>query len=496
MGGPDRDVGGSYDVAIVGGGVQGACLFDRLAGGGHRVLLCDGGDFAGGTTQASALLVWGGLLYLARGDVRAGVGLSRCRDRWLAGSPDLAEPHAMSFVLGRRPHRRPLAARAALWAYWAVGGGRRRPPRFDTAFAEQAFLAPASAAARVRYEEGRLRPSDAQLVAHWLRPSATARAINHCRAVGGGYDRRCQRWCLDLHDAATGRAVEVTARWVVNAAGPRADRVNDTFDVRSPWEHVLAKGASLCVPRPAGHRDTLVFDAADAADGYSLVPWGPVSMWGSTEDVVGSPEEGRHADRGDVERLLELLNRHLRRPIEPADVVSLRCGVRPLVVRRGTRPADPSRASKQWRVHVDADRPWVTLYGGKITSSPEMAGRAAAVLGRRLGPAAGPVRRVESPLPATASFPGLSAPVPSAAWCRRWQACRSLDDYLRRRTNVAQWVPRGGLGRHGEHRPALVEIAAEFGDDPAAAVDAYERTIERDHDAVLGTSSEPVVSHA
>ncbi len=481
--GPGLD--GAYDVAIVGGGVQGACLFDRLAGSGRPVLLCDGGDFAGGTSQASAMLVWGGLLYLARGDVRAGVGLIRCRDRWLAGWPELAGPHGMSFVLGRG--RRPAAARAGLWAYWAVGGGRRRPPRFDTAFAEQSFLA--SAAARVRYEEGRLRLSDAQLVAHWLRPSATARATNHCGCVGGGYDRRQHRWDLDLHDRLAGKVIAVTARCVVNAAGPWADRVNDAFAVRSPWEHRLTKGVSLCVPRLAGHRDTLVFDGAGADAGYSLVPWGPVSVWGSTEDAVGSPEAGRHADRGDVERLLDRLNRHLRRPVEPADVVSLRCGVRPLVVRRDARPADPARASKRWRVHADADRPWVTLYGGKITSSPAMAARAAAVLDRRLGPAHGPVDRVEVPPPETVRFPGLSAPVPSPAWCRRWQACRSLDDYLRRRTNVASWVGRGGLGRHGENRQALLGIAAELHDDPAAAVDAYERRVEREHDAVLGTGA-------
>ena len=57
-----------HDVVIIGGGVMGAAVFDQLADAGRRVLLVDGGDFAGGTSQASAMLIWGGLLYAANGD--------------------------------------------------------------------------------------------------------------------------------------------------------------------------------------------------------------------------------------------------------------------------------------------------------------------------------------------------------------------------------------------------------------------------------------------
>jgi hypothetical protein len=39
------------------------------------------------------------------------------------------------------------------------------------------------------------------------------------------------------------------------------------------------------------------------------------------------------------------------------------------------------------------------------------------------------------------------------------EACWTLEDYLRRRTNVSQWVPRGGLGRDNENRNHLLLIA-------------------------------------
>ena len=247
---------------------------------------------------------------------------------------------------------------------------------------------------------------------------------------------------------------------------------------------------SICIPRPAGHADTLVFDDVD--EGFSLVPWGPVSIWGSTEETVTSPTRCR-ADGDDVARLLARLNRHTRLDVQPDDVVSIRCGVRGLVVGRDVPDVpDPCQLSKRWQVHVDRDRPWVSVYGGKITSSPSVAHRVAAVLNRQLGRPARPVARPHRVAPTT-TFPGMPDPVPTAVWCRTEDGCRTLDDYLRRRTDIAQWVPRGGFGRDGEHRPALLQIAADLHDDAEAAVDAYAAQVERDHDAVLGTEA---VTHA
>ena len=53
-----------FDVIILGGGINGACLYDRLASRGHTVCLLDEHDFAAGTSQASGMMIWGGLLYL------------------------------------------------------------------------------------------------------------------------------------------------------------------------------------------------------------------------------------------------------------------------------------------------------------------------------------------------------------------------------------------------------------------------------------------------
>jgi len=69
-----------FDVTIVGGGINGACLYHHLCQQGYRVLLVDKGDFACGTSQASAMMVWGGLLYLRNMDFLTVAKLSRDRE--------------------------------------------------------------------------------------------------------------------------------------------------------------------------------------------------------------------------------------------------------------------------------------------------------------------------------------------------------------------------------------------------------------------------------
>ena len=70
--------------------------------------------------------------------------------------------------------------------------------------------------------------------------------------------------------------------------------------------------------------------------------------------------------------------------------------------------------------------------------------------------------------------------------------CWSLEDYLRRRTNVSQWVARGGLGFQNENAQHLKMLARAFhGDDEGsveAAVQAYEQKIEREFDDVLANA--------
>ena len=129
-----------FDVAILGGGVNGASLFNTLCRRGLRTLLIEHQDFAAGSSQASGMMVWGGLLYLTVGDVFTVIKLSRARDRLIRQSPDWAEPALFRYIpslQGRMPL--PFIG-TGLGFYWLLSAGRRRLPGFQRRFGEDRLI--------------------------------------------------------------------------------------------------------------------------------------------------------------------------------------------------------------------------------------------------------------------------------------------------------------------------------------------------------------------
>ena len=489
----EEATGDDFDVAIIGGGISGASVYAQLCRRGYRVLLLDRGDFAGGTSQASAMMIWGGLLYISTLDLRTVVKLCWNRDQLVRDRPDWIRPSANRYILTPEDRRGSALMQAALWLYWGLGGCRRHVPVKQREFPESHFFRRGHVVDSIVYEEAHVAPSDARFVMHWIlsarNPNQTA--LNHCEVLGGGRGSRDGRWCIELRDRLTGRQGEARAKWIVNAAGVWVDRVNSRFDVQTPWKHVFGKGVFIALDRHPEHTTPLTFDSA-SAEAMSLIPWGPVALWGPTETVSEDLDSGFHANSGDVRTLLEELNQHLARPVDTGDVVSLRCGVRPLAVRRTRRAIKHSiRISRRHVITQDSRQPWISLYGGKFSScialGREVAGTIASVLPARSAGAIAP--RSTPPPYGEEKFPGLRERVPSARAAVEHESCWTLEDYLRRRTNIAQWVPREGLGRRGEHEGHLSELASIFpgvgGVSGEAALNAYKHRVEREFDRVL-----------
>ncbi|HEX9674111.1 MAG TPA: FAD-dependent oxidoreductase [Burkholderiales bacterium] len=482
-----------FDVAVIGGGINGASAYAELCRRGYRALLIDRGDFGGGSSQSSAMWIWGGLIYLATLDFPTVIKLCASRDQLIRQLPDWVRPSPNRYVATREDHRAAWFVKAALWLYWGLGAFRRRMPLEQGEFPERHLFRDGHIESTLLYEEASIFPSDARFVARWILPwcRADRPALNYCEVMGGGRDAADGDWRIEMYDRVTGQETEARARWVVNAAGVWTDELNQRFGIETAWKHVFSKGVFLALPRDSSHATPLTFENR-LRDCYSLIPWGPVSLWGPTETLASDPESGFVAEPQDVRVLLEELNRHVTRPYGPGDIVALRCGVRALAVKRGY-------ASNQYtlcisRRHVvarDGRLPWVSLYGGKLSSCISLGAAVADAVGRALTPArpdpGAPLG--EPPRGETERFPGLEHPVPSARSAVEAEGCCTLEDYLRRRTNIAQWVPRHGLGRGGEHALRLAELAGMFpgvdGVRGAPALAAYEARVAREFDRVL-----------
>lgn len=475
---------GTFDVAIVGGGVSGAALFRELARRGFRVLLVDRGDFASGTSQASGMLAWGGLLYLRRLDIATVRKLSRARDALLSEQPGDFALARFRYVALREGARPVWLVRAALEAYWWLGGRRRARPRRELEFATHALLRAERFGASVAYDEARLVDSDARLVLGWIlgvadEHAAAARvACNHCALVAGEREAAVggARWRLEVEDSLSGARGVARARVLVNAGGAWADGLAATLGLATRHRHVLSKGVYLGFARPAPLDEFLAFEMGAHGDTLTYTPWGPIALFGPTETAVTSLADGFTARTEDVRFLLARANENLSARHGPDDVVSLRCGVRPLVVRHGSRRAKyPLDLSRRHALDVDSQRAALTLFGGKITSAPTLAREAADLIARATpatGAAAEDARGVAL-RPAAPPSKWVASAVPELAATAREERCATLLDCVRRRTNIAQWTARMGLGRGNEHRTTLRALAAaiegEAGADQAVA---------------------------
>lgn len=334
--------------------------------------------------------------------------------------------------------------------------------------------------------------SDSRFVLHWIAAHGLPRgvALNYCAVDGGDFDRSAGLWRLHAQDRLGTTQFEIRSRLVINCAGVWTDQVNAAFAIRSPYKHAFSKGVYISFPRPSDHDVPLIFELGAHGDVITSVPWGPVAMWGPTETAIDDADQGFMATPEDVRFLLDQRNRCLKGESRKEDILALRCGVRPLAVKADYhKHVYPLELSRRFRIAADPQRPWISTYGGKLTGCTLLAAKVAGTARPFLPPP--PAIRPQPEPPAAAAptrFPGLETPVPDPVWCKDQEFCCTLEDYLRRRTNIAQWVPRGGLGRQDENLPRLRAVCSALADDETSAeadLDRYRSQIAERFDAVL-----------
>jgi glycerol-3-phosphate dehydrogenase len=456
------------DVLVVGGGAVGAATYHHLRSAGLRVVLAERTDFAAGSSQGSAGLVWGGLLYLRHGHLREVATWCRERDRLRRDLPHLVVPHACAYR--RAPHRRsPWMVGAGLGLYWLLGAGRM----------------PRRRGRHLLFEEACLVDSDARFTWEWIAGSpGTCTAFNRCTAES--FRRHGDGWEVDLIDHLDGGRTTLRTRWVVNACGPWAAQVDEQAGIAHGWRLLLSRGTSLVVPGRRACSQIVEHPTQD--DALSLVPFADAAIWGSTETMVPSPTEGFTIPPQEIDDLIAW-HRQLLGPLTHAEVIALRVGVRALAVPAAATPQESRTAARAFRVLAHGRLPWISLYGGKLSGCVAVARQVVRLLTGRT-PAKPSLERPSVP---SVVFPDLARPVVDPRWSRDHEQCWSLGDWLRRRTPIAQLVPRGGCGHHDEHLHALADAALIFADGDAqrarrdlAEYRSHVRTL---HDRPLGLSS-------
>lgn len=376
--------GTTYDLLIIGAGINGAGIARDAAGRGLSVLLCDAGDIGGATSWTSSKLIHGGLRYLEHSHFGLVAESLAEREVMLRIAPHLTRP--LRFVLPRSSATRPgWMLWCGLWLYDLLARvrGPRSLPGFETLDLSRdprggAFLPEivrGFAYSDVAVDDARLTLANARAAAQ-----AGAVVLPQTRCIGA---RRAEgRWIVTLEDAHGGSAgqLEVAARALVNAAGPWAGEVSaclpGTVSVLR-----LVRGSHIVVPRlyPGEHACTL--QGEDGRVVFVIPFQQDWSLVGTTEVEVPAPEGNQAVSPAEVDYLCRAVGRYLRQAPTPADVAWSFSGVRPLI---DDGQASASAVSREYRMTVEADPggdlPLLTLVGGKLTTYRRLAEAALARL--------------------------------------------------------------------------------------------------------------------
>jgi glycerol-3-phosphate dehydrogenase len=390
-----------FDLAIIGGGINGAGIARDAAGRGLKVLLLEQGDLASGTSSASTKLIHGGLRYLAQGAFRLVREALAEREAVMRIAPHLVHP--LRFVLPAEAADRPAwMLRLGLALYDHIGGRRTLAGRRTVDFRSDPVGAPLKPHFAAGFEYSDCTVDDSRLVvanaldaaAHGASIRTRTRCLNAARAG---------EWTLMLE--TRGRRDAATARVLVNAAGPWLAHVGTSvLRLPRPLPVRLVKGSHIVVRRLFEHDRAYILPVPDGRIVFARPFEGAFTLIGTTdEDFSGDPAAARVAPH-EINYLCDAINAYLRAPIAPADVVHAFAGVRALFDDGARLARDTTREYVLTLDRAGGQAPLLTVYGGKITTYRRLAEAALAKLAGVLPQS--PAWTAGKPLPGGDFVPG------------------------------------------------------------------------------------------
>ena len=376
----------AYDLLIIGGGINGCAIAREAALNGLEVLLVERDDLAAHTSSASSKLIHGGLRYLELYDFKLVAEALAERERLVKAAPHIIHP--MRFVLPHTGLRPWWLIRLGLLLYDLLGGRMTLPRSRGLRKGDLAYRAPLKASSGFVYSDAYV--DDARLTVF----NAMDAAANGAEIAVGVALERAERtdagWTATLSDGRT-----VTARALVNAAGPWVAEALARTGVNAAAHVRLVKGSHIVVPRLYEGDHAYILQQPDRRIVFALSYEGQTAI-GTTDVAVERPEEAR-IDADEIAYLCAAANRHFVPQIAPADVTSTWSGVRPLY---DDGAGDARSVTRDYVLELDeAGPPLLSVFGGKITTARHLAEEAVANLGPLLGIAPHPLTRARA-------FPG------------------------------------------------------------------------------------------
>ncbi|MBI1362445.1 MAG: glycerol-3-phosphate dehydrogenase [Proteobacteria bacterium] len=361
----------TYDIAIIGGGINGAGIARDAAGRGYKTILIEKGDLAGGTSSGSTKLIHGGLRYLEYYKfslVREAL-LEREKIRKIA--PHITWP--LGFVLPVTAGMRPAwMLHLGLLLYDALAGLKNTFPRSGRVRLDKSpFGTPlAYGGTGFTYSDGWV--DDSRLVVLNALSAQEKGATIRIRTALEGATHNHEGWMLALSDGTT-----VRARVLVNATGAWMNATAPLVAGVEPAHIRASKGSHIVVKKLFDHDHAYILQNTDGRIVFAIPYEQDFTLIGTTDgDYTGEPE-GLTVTDAEVDYLCTAINRHFKKQITPADVVWRYTAVRGLYDDGNANPSAVTREYVlQTRQPPDSSAVLLNVLGGKITTYRHLAEKA------------------------------------------------------------------------------------------------------------------------
>jgi glycerol-3-phosphate dehydrogenase len=371
-----------FDLAIIGGGINGTGLARDAAGRGISVLLVEMNDLGSGTSSASSKLIHGGLRYLEHGAFRLVREALTEREILLRMAPHIVRP--MRFMLPPLPGlRSPLVLRFGLFLYDLLGARKLLPASRTVDLTHHLVGQPLKRTFRYGFEYSDCWVDDSRLVALTALDAAEHGAVIRTRTRCARAERR-DEWELVLN--ARGRREVKTARVLVNATGPWIGGVADTV-IRQPLTHQvrLIKGSHIVIRRRFDHEYGYLLEAPDRRVVFALPFAQDFTLVGTTDENFVGDLNSVTPDPTEIAYLCDAVNHYFRDKVTPDELVWSFAGVRALYDDGANRPEDVTRDYELVLDERRREAPLLTIYGGKITTHRKLAEAALKRIGHFFG---------------------------------------------------------------------------------------------------------------
>ena len=433
----------TYDLLVIGGGINGAGIARDAAGRGLATLLVERADLAGATSSASSKLIHGGLRYLEQYEFRLVAEALAEREILLRIAGHLAWP--LRFVVPHVPGLRPRwMIRVGLFLYDHLARRSVLPGSHAVRLDEPPYRDALQPHVKRGFVYSDCRVDDARLVVANASDARRrgARILVHTECISARRDANLWRARL-----STGE--EVSARAVVNAAGPWVKHVlNERLGQPSQDAVRLVKGSHIVLPRLYEGDHAFILQNDDRRVVFIIPFEDRFTLVGTTDVAVSEAHEPVPSDE-EVRYLCAAADRYLARPIEPSRLAWRYAGVRPLY---DDGSADPSSITRDYTLRVDDDAghaPVLSVFGGKITTYRRLAEHA--------------LERLAPYFPAMKPAWTAASPLPGSDFASRAEAQRELFERYR---SLPQAVVQGVFRRHGAQTPSVLgdgELGEDYG---------------------------------